>query len=261
MNSFVAEGFDLFTERMDELNTLLIEAEKHEEGQTRLYFSLCRSIAVLAVSHFEGYLKDLVKNILADFNTNSCFRDANNHMKYTYCKKFILPLDTGKENIGKLKELLIVFEELNAKFQEGAFLKDNKNPKESLINGIAKNFGEENLFEKLNNSDTVYVFSNTDNENKLLRDTIKLRLFDSIKTFPYKRADSILSIDLSRPSKDKLWEDFIQNFLKERHMIAHGDMHHSSSHKAIYSAILRIEILLSSITYLLCQCANPINNP
>jgi len=258
MSSFVEDGLDLLKERMDELIVLLGEAEKHDGHQPKLYFSLCRSIQVLAVSHFEGYLKDLVRNILDDFNNNSEFRNASNDLKFTYCKNFIMPLENGKDNSEKLKELMNVFGDLNAKFESTPFVKNNKNPKESIINAIAKSFGEDALFKKLNNSDTAYVFSNTDNENKLLRDTIQMKLFIAIKGFPYLKDDSIFAIDISNPVPDKFWEDFIQNILKERHKIAHGDMHHSSSHRTIYSDILKMEILLYSITYLLCQRANPI---
>ncbi|WP_342331738.1 HEPN domain-containing protein [Pedobacter sp. FW305-3-2-15-E-R2A2] len=258
MGSFVEDGIQLLAERIEELNVLLEEADKYVVSQQKLYSALCRSIQVLSVSHFEGYLKDLVKNILDDINANSDFKNSSNDLKFTYCKKFITPLATGKLNHAKIVELIAVLENLETKFDANSFYQSNKNPKESIINNIAENFGEDKLFFKLNNSDLSAVFSNTDPENILLRDFLRVKLLSSVEVYPYIQDDSILNVDQTSLAKDKFWEIFIQAILADRHKIAHGSMINSVSHTSIASNIVKIEILLLSITYLLSLRGNPV---
>jgi len=256
MSSFVKEGLDLLNDRISEINLLIIEAQQRQTDSD-LYSALCRSIQVLSISHFEGYIKDLVKNILSDINGGSTFKSSSNDLKFTYCKKFILPQHDGKDNHTKIKELISVLEELETKFQSEAFYRSNKNPKESILNQVANNFGEKQLFKKLNNSEIVNVFSNTDAENIELINILKPKLINSIKDFPYSEDDTILNAN-SNEVRDTFWETFIQQILSERHKIAHGSMDNSIDHNSIKSNIIKIEILLLSITYLLSIKGNPI---
>ncbi|HIB8182133.1 TPA: MAE_28990/MAE_18760 family HEPN-like nuclease [Elizabethkingia anophelis] len=256
MSSFVNEGLELLVERISEINLLLNEAEARQEN-THLYAALCRSIQVLSISHFEGYIKDLVKNILDDINQGSSFKQSSNDLKFSYCRKFVVPLIDGKDNITKIKDLILVFDELDTKFDSAAFHKPNKNPKESILNQIAISFGEKRIFKKLNNSDIANAFSNTDYENLILVGELKMKLQDAIKDYPYIEDDTILNIH-STEVQDTFWETFIQEILSERHKIAHGNMNNSTDHNSIRSNILKMEILLISITYLLALKGNPI---
>lgn len=257
MSSFVKEGLELLAERISEINLLLNEAEAKQED-ARLYAALCRSIQVLSISHFEGYIKDLVKNILDDLNQSSSFKLSSNDLKFSYCRKFIVPLNDGKDNVSKIKDLILVFDELDTKFDSAAFHKPNKNPKESILNQIATSFGEKKIFKKLNNSDISNAFSNTDAENILLISELKLKLQNAIDDYPYIEDDTLLNIN-STEVQDTFWETFIQEILSERHKIAHGSMNNSTDHSSIRSNILKMEILLISITYLLSIKGNPIS--
>jgi len=258
MATFVSEGVELLTERMEELDVLLAEADRYAAGTSRLYPALCRSIQVLAVSHFEGYIKDLVKNVLDDINSRDGFRESSRSLKFTFCKNFIAPLLNGKPNHSKILELITVFDLLKTKFNASYFYEANKNPKESILNKIAENFGEDALFSKLNHSELIAVFSNTHTENLEMRDSIKARLSSSIDVFPYLIDDIILNVDVTNQTRETYWETFIQTILAERHKIAHGNLENSNSHVTIRSNIIKLEILLLAITYLLSQRGNPV---
>lgn len=260
MATFVSEGVELLAERIEELNVLLVEADVHAMGPSKLYPALCRSIQVLSVSHFEGYIKDLVKNILGDINSCDGFKESSKDLKFTFCKNFISPLANGKPNHNKIIELIAIFDELQTKFNADYFYEVNKNPKESILNKIAENFGETALFSKLNDSDFSVVFSNTDTENLELRDSTKAILMEAISEFPYLANEKILKPSAITLTREKYWETFIQTILAERHKIAHGNLENSSSHVTIRSNIIKLEILLLALTYLLSQKGNPINS-
>lgn len=260
MSTFVNDGLNALSLRFAELELLLSEAERYSESNTDLYKALCRSSQVLLISHFEGYIKDFVKDVLDDVNYCSNFKDSNNKLKFTFCENFILPNAEGKVNEKKIKELIEVLEGLSTKFNKKYFLfENNKNPKESIIHSITKRFGEEQFFKKINNSNLQNVFSNTHPENKTLRDALKTELVDSIENFPYNIQSDFLNIDLSNPIPEKYWEDYLNEALRRRHDIVHGNPDNTISHTAIEAEMIKLEILIYAFTGLICVKCNPVN--
>ncbi len=77
--------------RLSEVHLILEEAKNNFESNNSLYKALCRSAQVLLSAHFEGYLKDLVKNSLEDINQFSTFKYSNIFLKKRMCEYFISP--------------------------------------------------------------------------------------------------------------------------------------------------------------------------
>lgn len=257
MSTFVKEGLESLNIRLAELEVLLSAASSQLNSSDSLYKALCRSSQVLLISHFEGYIKDFVKDVLEDINYYSNFKNSGNKLKFTYCENFILPKSDGKPNEKKILELIEVFDDLSPKFNKKYFLFENKNPKESLIDTIAKRFGEDSFFKKLNNSILQNVFSNTDHENKTLRDDLKAELILAIEEYPYNLAEDFLRINLENPTRDRYWETYLNEVLRRRHDIAHGSPDNTISHSIIEKEKIKLEILIYSFTGLICKKCNP----
>lgn len=52
--------------RWNEISILLKTAKDYEKTNQVLHDAICRSVSVLMVAHFEGFYKDLIKNIIED---------------------------------------------------------------------------------------------------------------------------------------------------------------------------------------------------
>jgi hypothetical protein len=258
MVTFVNEGLNALNVRLAELDLLLSEASSHTDSNEKLYKALCRSTQVLLIAHFEGYIKDFVKDVLEDINYFSSFKDSGTKLKFTFCENFVTPKPDGKINEKKVLELIEVFDSLGQKFNKKYFLFDNnKNPKESIIETITKRFGEDGFFKKMNNSVLQNVFSNTDQENKNLRNSIKSELETAVLNYPYNIPTNFLKVDLSKPITERLWEAYLSEALKRRHEIAHGSPDNTISHTTIDNEKIKLEILMYAFTGFICQKCNP----
>lgn len=61
--------------------------------------------------------------------------------------------------------------------------------------------------------------------------------------------------------KKTLWEEFVENFLKERHGIVHGrNLRNAYDHQELIKAKNKIEILIYVFIINLCLVAKPMNN-
>ncbi len=250
--------------RLSEVHLILEEAKSNFENNDLLYKALCRSAQVLLSAHFEGYLKDLVKNSLEDINQYSTFKDSNIFLKKRLCEYFISAGKddkNSKENYQKTMELIGVFDNLETKFKrEYFFYTENKNPKASVLDKIAEQFGVKDFFKQLKKSNLDFIFSNTYSENVEVCLGMKNYLLETTENYPFMTTLDFLEIDNSKADADNLWDAFLSNLLKRRHDIAHGtEIDNSAGHTTIEEDKVKVEILMYAFTAFICTKTNPVN--
>ena len=263
MSTFVNLGLISLNSRLNEIDIILNEAKANFETNEQLYNTLCRSAQVLLSAHFEGYLKDLVRNSLDDINHFSSFKNANYNLKKILCEHFIFSNKEekkGKEAYNRICELISVFESLDTKFKKEYFTyNDNHNPKASVLDKIAEQFGIKDFFKQLKKSNLDLIFSNTNVDNIEICNNIKNYLLSSTENYPYNTELSIFEIDEQKANSDNLWDTFLSEFLKRRHDIAHGkEIDNSVGHSVIESDKVKIEILGYAFTAFICDSVKPI---
>lgn len=263
MSTFVNLGLDSLNVRLAEIDLILLEAKNTTSTNPKLYSALCRSVQVLLLAHFEGYTKDLVKNSLDDINKFSSFKASNPALKKVFCQHFVI-IDAEDKNSkaahAKIKEFIEFLDTLDTKFDKNYFsYKDNENPKISVLNKIASQYGIENFFKQLKQSCLDLVFSNTNSENISMRDSLKEYLLKATITYPYDVDLKFIEIDKDKSTDDELWDTFISNLLKRRHDIAHGrEIENSVDASVIENEKIMLEIVLYAFTLFICVNSNPV---
>jgi len=263
MSTFINMGLVSLDRRLSEVHLVLEEAKSNFEVNDLLYKALCRSAQVLLTAHFEGYLKDLVKNSLEDINQYSTFKNSNVFLKKRLCEHFI---STGKEekhtkeNHQKTMELIEVFDNLETKFKrEYFFYTENKNPKASVLDKIAEQFGVTDFFKQLRKSNLDLIFSNTNTENIAVCSVMKNYLLGTTGNYPFTTTLEFIEIDDLKIDSDNLWVAFLSNLLKRRHDIAHGtEIDNSAGHVTIEEDKVKVEILMYAFTAFICTKTNPV---
>lgn len=264
MSTFLNGGLISLNERLKEVELILNEAKANYEKNQPLYNSLCRAAQVLLTAHFEGYLKDLVKNSLDDINHFSNFKCTHFDLKKRFCEYFFSPFKeekNSKDNHTRVTELIAVFDALDTKFKKEYFAvyTDNMNPKATVLDKIAEQYGVKKFFEQLKKSNLDLVFSNTNSDNIQMRNKIKEYLLKSTENYPYDIDLAYLEMDSTKTATDNLWDAFLSELLKRRHDIAHGkEIENSVGHSVIEADKIKIEVLIYAFTSFICVKANPI---
>lgn len=221
MNTFAYDFFDSLDERWKEIDLLIDNAKSNQEN-VDLYNVSCRAAVILMVANLEGFIKETVKVILNDINKFSSFKKAPQKLKITFCSMFI---DIEK-HADKANKLISQFEELNAIFKIEPFLFDNnKNPSPGIIDKMCKKFGVDNFFAIMDESDINSVFENSREETQELINKLRNLLLEGCGNYPYNINLSELNIDLKAKKKKTkgLWQEFLDELLRKRHSIAHGN--------------------------------------
>jgi len=263
MSTFVNLGILSLNQRLNEIDLIVNAAKGVFESDNSLYNSLCRSAQVLLSAHFEGYLKELIKNVMEDINQCSSFRHSHKQLKKRVCEYFLVSNNekiTNEKHI-KIQELIEIFEELNIKFKKEYFYggTENKNPKASILDKIAEQFGVNVFFNQIAQSNLDLVFSDTYQSSVQRCSQIKSYLIEKTTGYPYQIKKEFLEIDSEKRVTDNLWEAFLSDMLKRRHDIAHGtEIESSVSHHTIEFDRVKVEILLYAFTILICIQCNPI---
>lgn len=211
-------------DRWREIELLISKAEENEEG-SEFYDVLCRATIILMAAQLEGYVKDLIKAIIADLNDNVEFEILPKAMKKTYAKYF---LDT--ENDIKIKFLQEIFEEFRVKLKDYPFLLANKNTSPGIIEKYVINFGIEDFFSYLHNSYFDALFQNNVELSNSLIEDFKNYLFVNTRNFPFTTELDTFSlvkdpIKVTKRNRDQfLWVTFLDNLMQARHSVAHGSL-------------------------------------
>ena len=246
MQSYLNLRFESIEKRFEEID-FLINCAIENLSDNNKYQTFCRSAHVLLVSHFEGIYKDVVKDVIDDFNINTKFDQLPKDILNTHCNYFLLSIDTTKPTKiikDKLKE---AFGNYQSKIKIEPFLfVDNKNPTPEIVNTILERFGISNFFWSIKDSDLDIVFAGLKTETNDLKTKLLDYLKNNTKIFPYNIEISIYNPAIKSTEKKHktLWEDFLNDFLKERHSIVHGTTLTSPfSHQAITDAKVKMEII------------------
>jgi hypothetical protein len=226
MATFLFDYIDQLDTKWYEVDVLIEKAKKISESEPALYNAICRSISVLIVAHFEGYIKDVVKNVVKDLNNSVEFKDLPEQVKRTYCTKYLgQNLDSIDKNYeAKLKKLINKFDEINCQIShEPFFYPTNKNPNPSVVQNTFAKFGLPNVFHFIHESDFDDIFSDSLSQIKDRIKNIKPELLHGLKSYPY--AFDIKKYNLKKTSYDgkTLWQEFLEQINQKRHEVAHGN--------------------------------------
>jgi len=262
MGTFVNSGILSLNSRFSEVDLILEEAKINFEKNEKLYNALCRSAQVLLSAHFEGYLKELVRNSLEDINQFSSFKQSNKYLKQCLCEYFLSPNREEKNSKSihfKVKELTEVFDNLEIKFKKEYLVSsENKNPKATVLDKIAEQYGVKDFFKKLKSSSLDLIFSNTYPENVERCNQIREYIIEHTQNYPFTISLDYLEIDKDKIETDNLWEAFLSEMLKRRHNIAHGtEIDNVVGHSIIESDKVKVEILIYAFTSFICIKCNP----
>ena len=155
--------------------------------------------------------------------------------------------------------MISVFDNLEIKFQKEYFYyTENQNPKATVLDKVAEQFGVKDFFKQIKRSNLDLVFSNTnvDNVTKCLE--MKEYLLEGTKNYPFNINLDFLDITNSKTDSDNLWDAFLSDLLKRRHAIAHGtEIENSAGHSTIEADKVKIEILIYAFTTFICVMSNP----
>ena len=263
--TFVFSRLDSIEKRFKEVELLLQFAEDNQDDD-KVYATFCRSAHIILVAHFEGIIKEICKDIIADINYNTTFDKIPNKIFSTFCEYFLIKEKKECYDISinslklKLKE---AFGNSNSNLKFEPFIQSvDKNLAPSILETILERFGSNRFFWSLKNSNLDVVFEDSKTEIEELKKLLKNHVIESVVNYPYCVNKSIYCPDitiLDQKSKKTLWEEFIDDLLKERHGIVHGQkLDNSYSHFSIHEAKIKIEILVYVFIINICCVSNPI---
>lgn len=257
--TFIHLRVELIEKRFHEIEILLEQAvTKKSDGL--LYATFCRSAHVLLVAHFEGMVKDIVKDVLDDLNNNLSFKESPTQIKRTYCHYYLNKNDRGDYDEVSIKKLIETFDELPTKLKIEPFLfENNKNPNPYIIDTILKKFGVKNFFMLLKNSDLDIVFQNIKSDTNTLKERLKNYLTENLVEYPYNVAESFYNPENPTSTQSQprtLWQTFLDDFLNDRHSIVHGNtLENPKDHEEIAEAMAKIHVLIYAFIISVCRIA------
>lgn len=225
MPTFLHDFVNQVDEKWSEVDLLISKAKEIQKETPSLYNALCRSTTVLIVAHLEGFIKDLAKSIIHDLNKELRFDQLPTAIKRTYCFNYLgRNLDSSdKKYEKKITKLIDKFDEVDCNIShEPFFFAVNRNPNPDVIHTIFRNFGIENVFELLHESDLDNVFSDSINVTKAKIETLKKEIKDEILSFPYTFDKSKYNLIKTSYQQRTMWQEFLDQINQKRHVVAHG---------------------------------------
>lgn len=222
MSTLAAELIREFDIRWKEVD-LLIDIVDHLDDSDSKFQVICRATIVLIVANFEGYLKETLKCLIGDINSNHYFKNTSEKMKMTYCHQFFSPEEKNFEK--KARRLIEVFDELDTKYSIEPFLfENNKNPKVKIIEKLFEEIGRNSFFGYVTNCDIEKAFENSLFTTTQIINRIKDGLIAGTEEFPYNIKIDEMGFNLKKTSapKDCLWQTFLDRVLEARNAVAHG---------------------------------------
>lgn len=267
-DSFLFSRLDSIEKRFQEVDLLLKFAEENQEND-KVYPTFCRAAHIILVAHFEGAIKEICKDIIDDINYNNSFDTVPAKVFATYCEYFLVRENNNQfssKGISTLREKLIAaFGNSRANLKVEPFIStEGRNLAPAIIENILQKFGLKYFFKSLENSDLEVVFEDSKTEIEELKILLKNHIIENIIQYPYTVQKSIYSPDenIIENVKNKkfktLWEEFIDDVLKERHSIVHGQtLDNPYNHENLHKAKSKIEILIYVFIINLALISNP----
>ncbi len=117
MTTFAHTLVDSLDTRWAEINLLIAEADSRK-SDIDFYNALCRSISVLMVAQFEGFMNDVARAALDDINAFGSFKHSPSALKQTFCRSFLEKEDevNNKSLQGRIQKLIGAFDDLETRF-------------------------------------------------------------------------------------------------------------------------------------------------
>lgn len=261
IQTFINSRFEQIEKRFNEVQ-ILLDLAASSRHNVDLYQALCRSAHVLLVSHFEGLYKEICRDIIDDINMNTKFFEVKKVIFNTHSDFFINNKESDKSVYSIKLRLFEAFKEYPSKLKVEPFLfVDNKNPAPEILETILEKFGVKNFFSSLDGSDLDIVFEDQKSSIKRLRNRLLSYLKIRTLSYPYTVDTSFYHpvIKENQKKTKTLWEDFLNNFLKERHSIIHGNtINNPNDNESLTKAKIKIEILIYAFILNVCSASNPI---
>lgn len=264
VNTFVSIRLENIEARFSEIDTLL-ELAKFFKNDLNKYSALCRSAHVLLVSHVEGIYKDIVKDIIDDLNNYTQFESIPLNIFRTFSLDFTNSKDNDNDNFNEsLKnKLWLVCKGYKTQLTHHPFLRvDNKNPTAKVLEEILKKFGEKSFFLSLSKSRLEIVFENNTKASAKELERIKKYIKKGTNNYPYTVDKSYYQSSVAKTNQKKikgLFEEFLDEFLKDRHSIVHGHvLNNPTDDSEIFESKVKIEILIYAFIICLCSNSTPI---
>lgn len=265
--TFVFSRLDSIEKRFQEVDLLLKFAEENQKDD-KLYPTFCRSAHIILVAHFEGAIKEICKDVIDDINYNNTFDTVPSKMFATFCDYFLIKekKEFSEKGINSLRLKLkdtLGNSKSNLKVEPFLYTID-RNLAPSILETILERFGTNRFFWSLKNSDLDVVFEDAKTEIEELKELLRQHICENVIKYPYNVMSSIYKPDitiLEQKSQKTLWEEFIDDVLKERHSIVHGQkLHNPYDHENLHKAKIKIEILIYVFIINLCSISNPAIN-
>lgn len=259
--------------RWAELDTLIRAARKWEP-EDREYASICRSISVLICSHFEGAIKGVSKAIVQDMADNLPFNKFPERLKAKYIRIAFLQYEAVKE---KNNETIKQSRCIDADDVAVCHLADMVSRGEHQIDtdrlltafdhrshidmpGLSeygKWFGVCNFAARLGRSDLEDAFADSGTAEEI-RKAVEKRCMYGASYFPYRYKDistfglNDFAMDEKIAKGDTFFKSFLEEVLRRRHQIAHGnDLNCSRGASELIHDIIKMRILLSAYTLMI----------
>jgi len=223
----------------------------------KLYNALCRSVTILIVAHLEGFVKDLIKNIVQDINRNCIFSNMPEALKRTYCKSYfgsnLDNKDKGYE--AKIKKLIEKFDSIGCSISHEPFLFPvNKNPNPHIISIIFNNTGIKDLFSCLHKSEFESIFSDSISELIEKNNTLKEEINEMVAIFPYDIDTEKYNLHKKSCSSKTIWEEFLDDINQKRHSVVHGnDFNNSVDVNELQIRKTKVVILQQLLIFIICH--------
>ncbi|WP_131799888.1 HEPN domain-containing protein [Paraburkholderia ginsengiterrae] len=246
--------------RIQELDRLTKLASEHESSNEQTYNTLCRACCVLMASHLDGFLKDLGKSLATDLNFYlKSFGSMPEAMKRSFCEKIAfyegVPADEINHRVAQLHSF---FSTNSVAIDLNAFsYKENKNRNSGpdVIEATLSKMGVPAVLRSMTNVKIEDIFKDdTAQAYAIRRDMRRYRSF--LYSFPYRRLPARYAFNYAaaKAAKGKsgssLWHDFIEEVMRRRHSIAHGDtMTNDTNVKQLNQDIEKVDVLMHGVLY------------
>ena len=257
MSTFLQELITTTDLRWKEVELLIEEADKHNEGEV-MYDSLCRSTSILMISHMEGFIKELAKSLVDDFNRHLSFSEFPTPVKDAIAASYYSSKMSDESDFRRYQQLLIqTFDGLNdfeAKVEAFLFQGNgNKNPKPDMISQVLRKFGVRDVFKNLHNSSYEDVFESP--RAAIRRFSLLHRItFKACDSFPYKASLTESSGLISTNYQGQtVWQEFLNNINSRRHQIVHGNtFENTTTVRDLRLTIKKIRLFQLLVIYVVC---------
>jgi hypothetical protein len=263
--TFIFSRLESIEKRFQEVDILLRFAEENQNND-EAYPTFCRSAHIILVAHFEGAIKEICKDVIDDINYNNTFDKVPSKVFATYCDYFLVKeknnefSSKGKNNLRE--KLAVAFGKSKANLKAEPFIfVEGKNLAPAIIDSILLRFGLKNFFWSLKNSSLDVVFEDSRTEIEELENLLRNHIGENIIRYPYTVSKSIYNPDetiLTEQKQKTLWEEFIDDILKERHNIVHGQsLNNPYNHEDLNKAKIKIKIIIYVFIINLAVISNP----